>query len=83
MVDVRDLKWEVLKQTQHEKFCVWRKVQISYYDMLFHTFVTDDMFNEPEFLVKQLLECQRYVLKAIGHELERTMKHEMKHQPLH
>lgn len=81
MIDVRDLKWEVLPQTENDKYCNWRKVQILYHSTEFFTHVTDDMFHEPELLANHLLDCQQYVLVEIGHRIKQT-RNELKHQTL-
>lgn len=82
MIDVRDLKWEVLKQDFNDRLCHWYRVQVSYYDMKFHATITYGMLSEPEFIAHHFLEAQEYVLEEIRHRVKR-IRHEMRHETLH
>jgi hypothetical protein len=85
MIDVRDLKWEVLKQTENDMLCRWKKVQVSYYDMKFHFNVDwfhDDYIPNPKYFAEDMLHGQEAVLKEIGYRLAHIQKHEKKHQTL-
>ena len=85
MVDVRDLKWEVLEQTGNDMLCRWKKVQVSYYDTKFH-FNVDwfgfDAAPNPKYLAEDLVEFQKAALEEIEYRIKQTRK-ELKNQTLH
>lgn len=86
MIDVRDLKWEVLEQTANDMLCRWKKVQVSYYDIKFHFDVDwfrDDVPPNPKYFAEDILEFQKAALKEIEYRLAHIQKHEMKHQTVH
>ena len=86
MIDVRDLNWEVLKQTADDMLCRWKRVQVSYHHIKFEftaDWFHDDYIPNPKYLAEDLIEFQAAALKEIDRMLHHVQKYEKKHQTVH